>query len=105
MSVLEKSPLYQQILEKGREEGLEQGLERGLEQGLERGLEQGLEQGLERSILRILQRRFGAFGADLPDRLAELPPAELEELLDEAIMAVDYPVFADYLTTLEARRA
>jgi predicted transposase YdaD len=97
MSVLEKSPLYQQILEKGREEGLER--------GLERGLEQGLEQGLERSILRILQRRFGAFGTDLPNRLAELPPAELEELLDEAIMAVDYPAFADYLTTLEARRA
>ncbi len=100
MSVLEKSPLYQQILAKGLQEGRQQGLERGLEQGLERGLEQGLERG----IMRILQRRFSQFGAELPDRLAELPPAVLEELLDEAITAVDYPTFINYLTDLEQRR-
>ncbi|MBE2200759.1 MAG: hypothetical protein IAE79_19255 [Anaerolinea sp.] len=96
MSVLEKSPLYQQILAKG--------LQEGRQQGLERGLEQGLEQGLERGIMRILQRRFGQFGAELPDRLAELPPVVLEELLDEAITAVDYPTFINYLTDLEQRR-
>jgi hypothetical protein len=59
---------------------------------------------LERAILRILRRRFDAFEPDLPDRLAELPPAELEELLDQAITAVDYAAFTTFLVNVEERR-
>jgi predicted transposase YdaD len=105
MSILEKSPLYQEILTKGVQQGQawgrKEGLEQGLEQGMEQGLELGLEQGLERSILRILTRRFGQYEADLPDRLAELPPLVLEQLLDEAITAETYPLFTTYLAILE----
>lgn len=81
MSVLEKSPLYQQILEKG--------------------VQQGMEQGLERSIVRILQKRFDLLSPDLPDRLAELPAAVLEGLLDEALLVADYGAFMEQLTAVE----
>jgi predicted transposase YdaD len=84
MTVLEKSPLYQEILEKG----------------VRQGLEQGIEEGLERSILRILRQRFGQFPTELPDALAELPAKVLEELLDEALLAADYKTFADQLTAV-----
>ncbi|HRQ37628.1 MAG TPA: DUF4351 domain-containing protein [Chloroflexota bacterium] len=56
---------------------------------------------MERSILRILQRRFGPVPSRLPDRLAELPAIVLEELLDEALMASSYEVFASRLTAVE----
>jgi predicted transposase YdaD len=91
MNVLEKSPLCRQILEEG------------IQQGMERGLERGLEQGLEESVMRILDRRLGPVPLDLPDRLAELPPAELKLMLDEALSAADYLKFLEQLTRLEQR--
>jgi hypothetical protein len=54
-----------------------------------------------RSILRILQRRFGSVPSHLPGRLAELPAIALEELLDEALIAPSYEVFAARLTAVE----
>lgn len=88
----------QKGLQQGLKQGLEQGLEKGLEKGLEQGLLQGFEQGLEQSILRILARRFGQYGEDVPNRLGELPPTVLELVLDEAVTAVDYPTFTTYLS-------
>ena len=119
MNVLEQSPIIREFLTRGRleglaegrqaglQEGLEQGLEQGIEQGLEQGIEQGIdlgfEQGLEQSILRVVARRFGEYTADLPNRLGELPPKVLEEVLDEAVTAVDYPAFEAYLATRETK--
>jgi hypothetical protein len=74
-----------------------------IQQGVKRGLAQGLAQGLERTIIRILQRRFGSLPPELPNRLAELPAIVLEELLDEALMATSYEVFAGRLTAVENR--
>lgn len=101
MTVLEKSPIYQEILEKGVEQGLERGLEQGLEQGLERGLEQGLERGLEQSILRVLQRRFGEVPHDAAEGLVRFTSVELDALLDAALLAPDLEAFLQEMDKLD----
>ncbi|HFQ93728.1 MAG TPA: hypothetical protein ENK32_06945 [Anaerolineae bacterium] len=89
MTVLERSPIYQEILEKG------------LEQGLEQGIEQGMEQGMEHSIVRILQRRFEIVPAAVEDSLSGLTSTDLDTLLDTALLAPDLETF---IRELEAKR-
>jgi flagellar biosynthesis/type III secretory pathway protein FliH len=70
-------------------------IQQGIEQGLEQGLEQGIEQGLEKSILRVLQRRFGELPSEVRTKLDGLTAAELESLLDEALVVTSLQEFMD----------
>jgi predicted transposase/invertase (TIGR01784 family) len=91
----------EQLMATIAQEYIQQGRQEGRQEGLQEGLEQGLEQGLERSIIRILQRRFGELPPALSDRLAELPAAVLEALIDDALLADDYDAFDVRLTAVE----
>jgi flagellar biosynthesis/type III secretory pathway protein FliH len=73
---------------------------RGRETGFSKGLEEGLEEGLERSILRILRQRFGEAPEEIAEKLATLPAATLEALIDEAITARSLDAFADEITAV-----
>ncbi len=46
-AIMQKSPFYEHVIQRGREQGIEQGREQGIEQGREQGIEQGREQGIE----------------------------------------------------------
>lgn len=98
MTLLEKSPIYQEILTKG----IQQGLEKGLEKGLQKGLEQGRERELRRSILHVLGRRFGIIQpqSDLPASLDEIGLPQLETLFDDALTAPDMSAFLLCLETV-----
>jgi predicted transposase YdaD len=69
VTILEKSPIYQEILEKG------------------------LERGVEGSILRILNRRFDTVPLAVQKKLTLLPTAVLYQILDEALIASDLATF------------
>ncbi len=103
VTLLEKSPIYQEILTKGIQQGLEKGLQKGLEKGLQKGLEQGRERELRRSILHVLERRFGIIQpqSDLPDALDEIGLPQLETLFDDALTA---PEIAAFMLRLETVR-
>ena len=95
---LERALLHQdaegeRIMATIAQEYIQQGIKQGLEQGLEQGIEQGLEQGLEKSILRVLQRRFGELPAEVRTKLDGLTAAELESLLDEALVVTSLQEF------------
>jgi predicted transposase YdaD len=109
MVILEKSPWYRDILERGRLEGLEEGRLEGLEEGRLSGLEEGRLEGLEEGRLegleegrlsgleegehtslhhtleRILRLRFGVQAHSLPARLQSLDTRSLEQLVDTAV--------------------
>ena len=82
------------------QEFIQEGIEQGIEQGMEQGVEQGIEQGVEKSIRRVLRRRFGAVPEGISKRLAGLTAAELEEMLDTAVLAPDLDTFAEALTAV-----
>lgn len=74
-------PVFDDILENkvlGRE--FKRGLEEGVRQGREEGREEGRQAG-ELSILRrLISSRFGSLPPSLDQRLAQLSPAELEDV-------------------------
>ena len=75
-------------------------IQQGVEQGIEKGIEQGIEQGVEKSIRRVLRRRFGDVPEEINKQLAGLTAAELEEMLDTAVVAPDLDTFAQALTAV-----
>ena len=75
-------------LAKGRQEGLAEGRQRGLAEGHQRGLAKGRAAGLAEAIDRLLQQKFvGDVPAGLAEHLAKLPPAVLDEILDNCATA------------------
>ena len=73
----------QEGLAKGRQEGLAEGRQRGLAEGHQRGLAKGRAAGLASAIDRLLQQKFlGDVPGGLAEHLAKLPPAALDEILD-----------------------
>jgi predicted transposase/invertase (TIGR01784 family) len=75
-------------------------IQQGIEQGIEQGIKQGVEQGVEKSIRRVLQRRFGDVPEEINKQLAGLTAAELEEMLDTAVVAPNLDTFAEALTAV-----
>jgi len=73
MSILEQSPIYQEIWQSGQ------------------------EQGLSLSVLRILQRRFDPLPTGFHSRLKMLSVSALETLLDEALAATSLEEFEEQL--------
>ncbi len=98
MVVLEKSPWYQEILQRGREEGREEGWEKGREEGREEGWEKGREEERRYLIRRILERRFGLLPPALSEQFASLSPVQLEAWLDRALQASSLEAFEEQLT-------
>ncbi len=90
VTILEKSPIYQEILLKG------------VQQGLEQGLELGREQELRQNIGRILTRRFGQRESiSVTMQLELLSLATLETVFDEALTAPDMAAFRAMLAAAE----
>jgi predicted transposase YdaD len=95
MVVLEKSPWYRDIFERGRLDGLEKGRQSGLEEGRQSGLEEGRQSGLEEgereslrhTVERIALLRFGVLPPSLLARLQLLDTRTLERLVDAAVQA------------------
>ena len=74
--------------EQGLEEGLAKGRQEGLAEGHQRGLAKGRAAGLAEAIDRLLQQKFvGDVPAGLAEHLAKLPPAVLDEILDNCATA------------------
>ena len=48
--IMQESPFYELVMERGIEQGIERGIEQGIERGIEQGIERGIEQGIERGI-------------------------------------------------------
>lgn len=74
-------PVFDDILENkvlGRE--FKRGLEEGVKQGREEGREEGLHDGELKIIRRQVASRFGQAPPAVDQRLAQLTPAELEDL-------------------------
>ena len=77
--VLERSPIYQEILERG------------------------LERGKRESILRFLYWRFGTAPASIKARLGRLLLVALNTLLDDVLAAADLSAFKERLAAAEAK--
>lgn len=92
MIVVEESPWYQEILQRGVEKGLLLGREEGFLQGLQEALER------ERLILeRILRSRFGNLSPDLSLRLRSLTADQIESLVDVAVLSESLESFLTHL--------
>jgi predicted transposase YdaD len=84
VTLLEKSPIYQEILEKG----------------VQKGREEGRAEELRRNIARVLAQRFDADVADWSSRLEKHALTTLEALFDEALVTPDLATFATHLTAV-----
>lgn len=71
---LHDSPIYQLILQEGREEGIQQARQQAIQEGIEQGIQQGLAQGqrqaLRDAIIAITLERFPDL-IDLAERKTE----------------------------------
>jgi predicted transposase/invertase (TIGR01784 family) len=106
--IMEESPIYQKIIQKGKQQGLlegkQQGLKEGRKQGKQQGKQQGRQQGLKEGkqqgrqegeltlILRQINRRFGTVTPEMRSHLAKLTIPQLEDL-GEALF--DFTQMAD----------
>ena len=73
-----------------------------IEEWIEEGREEGLREGREAILARILARRFGKLPTRLPDRLETLTLAQIEELIDQAIVAEDLETVEQQLAAFYA---
>lgn len=80
MTILEKSPIYQEILQKGVEEGRQSSL---------------------RTLKRILHERLGPAPLGLIERLDKLTVSQLETVTVEAAKAPDWTAFLQRLEKAE----
>jgi predicted transposase YdaD len=97
MVILEKSPWYRDILERGRLEGVEEGRLSGLEEGRLSGLEEGERESLCHTVERILHLRFGVQAHTLPTRLQSFDTRTLERLVDAAVQVSSADEFLAHL--------
>lgn len=65
-------------IEEWGEEFKREGLRKGLEEGRQRGLEEGRQEGEAALLLRQLRKRFGELPEDVPSRVQEADPEQLE---------------------------
>jgi hypothetical protein len=57
--ILHDTPIYQLILEEGREKGLEEGRQKGLQEGRQKGLKEGRGKGLKEGLGKGLKEGLG----------------------------------------------
>lgn len=92
MTILEKSPIYREIWQKGHTEGIEEGVEKGLQEA---------RRGVLHAVKRLLHRRLGTAPVDLPERLDRLSLEQLELLMVDAGTAAAWPEFLTCLADIE----
>lgn len=85
MTILERSPIYQEIWHRGELQGMEHA-----------------RQGLLRTLNQLLHQRLGPAPLDIPERLARLEWEQLQQLLIAAGTAAAWPSFLTQLEKLEA---
>ena len=102
---MEKSSVYQMIIERGIELGREEGVEKAFEHGIEQGVEQGKQLGakeyaIER-ILAFLNRRFNVnMASTLTPSLEAIDDLQqLSQLMDKAAEAERLENFIQVLET------
>ena len=93
--IMQESPFYEIVLERGIERGIEQGIERGIEQGIARGAR---EMGVK-NILAVLRTRFPESDtrtvAVALERIREIN--RLDQLLNTALLADTFNDFSQAL--------
>jgi predicted transposase YdaD len=95
MSVLQDSPLLQQIIEEGKQEwvaiGQKEGIAIGRKEGLAIGQKEGIAIGQSKGQIAMLQRiltnRFGNLPSSLVEQLHQCSIEQLERLADEVLVA------------------
>lgn len=88
MSILEKSPIYREILQKG----IDIGVEEGREQGHKRAIREA-EENLLWTLKQTLDRRLGPAPLNLPEQLGQLSFKQLQMLIIEAATATGWDDF------------
>lgn len=88
MTLLEKSPIYREIWQKGHNEGIEAGVEKGRQTVLQ-------------VVKKLLHRRLGTAPVNLPERLDRLSLEQLELLMVDAGIAAAWPEFLIRLDEVE----
>ena len=104
-AIMQESPFYEHVIERGKEQGIEQGIAQGREQGIEQGIAQGREQGAKattiENIVLLLNTRFEVnTAAAVKPALAaidDLP--RLKQLLQVAIQTQSLEAFMTALKT------
>ena len=96
MYALEKSPFYQELIQRWFVLGQQEGLHRGREEGRE----EGHTEAVAKAICRTLLRRFGAVPTELERKLSALPVERLDKLFDVALDSADLDQFLRSFTQL-----
>ena len=95
-AIMQESPFYEHVMERGMERGIEQGRAQGMEQGRAQGMEQGRAQGMEQgqvlakrdAILKLLRRHFGDVPESLVSHITALQHiSQLDALFEKALEA------------------
>lgn len=99
---LSESPVYQHILEKGREDGLKKGIEEGIEQGIEQGIERGIEQGsvltARKAVQALANERFPRLNTFVRKTLLAInEPGVLQQLIIKIALAKNEEEARKYL--------
>ena len=98
-AIMQESPFYERVMQRGIEQGIERGIARGIEQGIERGIEQGARQMSIDNTLAIVEARFPE--ADLNTLKPRLEAvADLEQLKQISLNASLAPSFQDFQESL-----
>ena len=63
-AIMQKSPFYEHVIQRGKAQGIEQGKAQGIEQGKAQGIEQGKAQGIEQGRAEV----YRAWHADWEKR-------------------------------------
>lgn len=105
--ILHDTPIYQLILEEGREKELQEGLRKGLKEGRGKGLKEGLAKAREEEclnlrmiIINIVQARFPGLVETVKIQVAPIEDvAVLRQLVIQLGIAQDHESIQQCFTT------
>ncbi|HET6382253.1 MAG TPA: hypothetical protein VFJ58_02590 [Armatimonadota bacterium] len=99
MVVLEKSPWYNEILDRGKEEGKQV----GLQEGKQVGLQEGRQVGQQDAVLDILDAKFGPLSEEITTKMRDIRNLErLHQLNRKAALAGSLEEFLEELNSPNA---
>ncbi len=91
MTVLQESPWYQEIFQKG--------VQQGIQQSVQQGMQQGMQQERQTSLLKALELRFGSVGVETQSILQTLNLEQLSELFETALTVNSLDEFQQHLSS------
>ncbi len=98
--IVNKSSVYEMIIERGMERGIERGIEKGIEQGIEKGRHIGAKAGTIESILILLDKRFEMSTATVLTPLLE-PIDNLQQLRHLFHEALEVEHLEDFIRSVQ----